>query len=900
MQTFYRRQLEGMGNLFSNAKLTLSLLLFAFSLMPSMVNAQCVVEGGVIYTEDPTTICANDGEADPIDVTVMNSSGQNAAWIITDDAGNILAIPPAPPFDLNGAGAGLCLIWYMRYEDGLTGLATGNNISALNGCYDLSNEIAVDRMTRRGCTDLCEASPAYITTNDPTEICAGDGVGDPITVDVFGGYGDDAAWIITDDLGNILALPPSPPFDLDGAGGGVCEIWYMTNIGDVDNLATAYNLSDLEGCYALSNPITVVRNGVDGGVISTNDPTAICAGDGVGDPIDVDVEGAQGSNAAWLITDEAGNILALPPSPPFDLDGAGPGVCLIWYLRYEDGLTGLAAGNNAADLDGCFDLSNAIAVTRNGVDGGVISTNDPTTICANDGEPDPVHVHVSGSSGSNAAWVITDDLGNILALPAAPPFDLSPAGPGVCLIWYLGYEDGLTGLATGNNTADLAGCYDFSNPIEVIRLVGRDCFCTANGGFISTDDPTEICAGDGIGDPIYVDVAAATGPNTAWIIADDAGNILALPSAPPFDLEGAGPGLCLIYHVSYNDDVTGITTGNTISDIEGCFDLSDPIAVTRNGVDGGMISTNDPTEICTGDGVGDPIDITVSGSYGANGGWIITDDMGTILALPSAPPFDLEGAGAGVCLIWYIRYEDGLMGLSTGNNAFDLEGCFDLSNAIAVTRNGVDGGVISTNDPTTICANDGEADPIHVNVSGSSGSNTAWVITDDLGNILALPVAPPFDLSPAGPGVCLIWYLGYEDGLTGLATGNNTADLDGCFDLSNAITVTRLTGDDCEGSGGSIDDRGRGLAERTSSIGPSLEIFPNPVYNQININYQLTTNEGILSIYSANGRVLFEQTLSDSFDSLNIDLASYPTGYYFVRFKDGVNVVTKRIVKIEK
>jgi hypothetical protein len=511
-------------------------------------------------------------------------------------------------------------------------------------------------------------------------------------------------------------------------------------------------------------------------------------------------------------------------------------------------------------------------------------------------------VSVSGSNGSNAAWVITDDLGNILALPAAPPFDLSPAGPGVCLIWYLRYEDGLTGLAAGNNAADLEGCYDFSNPIEVTRLVGRECFCTANGGFISTDDPTEICAGDGIGDPIYVDVVAATGPNTGWIITDDLGNILALPPAPPFDLEGAGPGLCLIYHVSYDDDVTGIAVGNTTSDIEGCFDLSEPIAVTRNGVNGGTISTNDPTEICAGDGVGDPIDVTVSGSYGANGGWIITDDIGTILALPPAPPFDLEGAGGGVCLIWYIRYEDGLMGLSTGNNAFDLEGCFDLSNAIAVTRNGVDGGTISTNDPTTICAGDGIPDPINVTVSGSEGSNAAWVITDDLGNILALPPSGPFDLEGAGGGVCLIWYLRYEDGLTGLATGNNAADLEGCFDLSNPIAVTRLTGDECEGEGNgeSTGGRGRGLAGTTSDIDQSIEIFPNPVRNQININYQLTTNEGILSIHSANGRVLHEQILSDSVNSLNIDLASYPNGYYFVRFKDGANVVTKRIVKIEK
>ena len=33
-----------------------------------------------------------------------------------------------------------------------------------------------------------------------------------------------------------------------------------------------------------------------------------------------------------------------------DFDGAGAGVCLIWYLRYEDGLEGAEVGENAANL----------------------------------------------------------------------------------------------------------------------------------------------------------------------------------------------------------------------------------------------------------------------------------------------------------------------------------------------------------------------------------------------------------------------------------------------------------------------------------------------------------------------------------------------------------------------
>jgi len=63
------------------------------------------------------------------------------------------------------------------------------------------------------------------------------------------------------------------------------------------------------------------------------------------------------------------------------------------------------------------------------------------------------------------------------------------------------------------------------------------------------------------------------------------------------------------------------------------------------------ISTTDPTRICI-DGVGDPINVTVDVDGGATGAWVITDAAGIILALPAGPPFDLDGAGAGQCLIW--------------------------------------------------------------------------------------------------------------------------------------------------------------------------------------------------------------------------------------------------------
>ncbi len=137
-----------------------------------------------------------------------------------------------------------------------------------------------------------------------------------------------------------------------------------------------------------------------------------------------------------------------------------------------------------------------------------------------------------------------------------------------------------------------------------------------------------------------------------------------------------------------------------------------------------------------------------------------------------------------------------------GENANDLVGCFDLSNPITVVRNEAAGGALSLVDGSTeltICAGDSISDAFEVDLTGAVGENSAWVITDADLNILGLPAMPPFDLEGAGGGVCLVWHLSYFGEITGLEAGANAGDLLGCFDLSNPITVDRLTGEDCTG-----------------------------------------------------------------------------------------------------
>ena len=358
----------------------------------------------------------------------------------------------------------------------------------------------------------------------------------------------------------------------------------------------------------------------------------------------------------------------------------------------------------------------------------------------------------------------------------------------------------------------IASRHDSLEPILSINYSHPDS-CNTLGGVLTTDGVSEVsfCLNDDQSHEISVDLVGNSGSMSTWLITDQAGMILDLPSSPPFSFEDAGDGICVIYHLSFEAGVTGISVGGNISDIQGCFALSTGITVDRSQPEGGNIELSDgSTEltICAGDGESDAFDVVLTGSNGGDmTGWVITDTLGTILGLPAAPPFDLEGAGGGVCLVWHIAYDDGLTGLSVDSNASNLMGCFDLSNPITLIREtegefcvvpcDAEGGSIELSDGSTeltICAGDGESDAFEVVLTGSSGSDTTgWIITDTLGTILGLPAAPPFDLEGAGGGVCLVWHIAYDEGLTGLSVDSNASNLMGCFDLSNPIRVDRVT-----------------------------------------------------------------------------------------------------------
>lgn len=754
---------------------------------PITVIREMIVAGTV--TSPIGNICLATDNA-VVSFSLTGQSGGSGQWLITDSAGILITTSSSPTIDFNTLGAGFYNIYYLNSNGSAAGLTVGQSISNITGCFGLSNAVSVS---------VEDVNPSTISSSLGSNItvCVGDGVSDFVDVTATGGTGSTSAWFITDANGNILSLPAAPPFDFDAAGFGACQIWNV-NYGSITGLAVGQNASNLGGCFALSNPITVNRTSAVGGSLVFPDntiETSICVGDGVPDPLNVILTGNSGDNFQWLITDVNGVILDLPTAPPFDFETAGPGVCLIWNLSYSGNLTGATIGANASGLGGCFDLSNPLTVTRNQVEGGSITTNNGTDVyvCVNDGVDDFIDVTLTGNIGGSR-WIITDASGTIIDLPAGPPFNFETAGIGTCQIWHLSSEGGIGGLAIGENANALSGCIDLSNPITVYReeaVAGT--LVLATGG-----TTTSICSGDGQSDIVDVNLTGNAGSG-AWVITDASGLILDLPGPPPYDFEGVDVGECLIWHLSFAGNVTGATIGANVSNITGCFEFSNPVTVTKLAVDGGTLDTSFGSilSICVGDGVPDPIDVSLTGNVGAVNQWVITDANGIIIDLPSGPPFDFEGTGVGVCLIRNLSYET-VSGAVVGSNIVNLAGCFDLSNTITVNRTSAEGGSLTLLDGTTeatYCIFNNNDVIVDVVLTGNSGDNCEYIITNKDGLIIAKPTSAPFDLTNTGLDECQIYNICYGDGIAGLDIDWPISALQGCFDLSNPIIINKDVAD---------------------------------------------------------------------------------------------------------
>ena len=534
-----------------------------------------------------------DGIPDMVSTIALDASsllGSNRTYVITDDANNILGIPPTLDavrgVDFDAAGVGTCYIYHLVYEDGLAGLEAGANLDNLEGLFDLSNFVVVVRNGLNAGT-LSGGPYTFVVDGTPDMVST-------IALDDTELTGNVQTYVITDDSNNILGIPPTLEtvmgVDFDAAGVGTCYIYHLTYSGEIVGLEGGQNVNDLSGNFALSNFVVVNRIGLNAGTLSGGPYDFVV--DGIPDmvsTITLDDSELTGNTQTYVITDDSKNILGIPPTLDavmgVDFDAAGVGSCYIFHLTYSDEINGLKGGENLADLSGNFALSNFVIVNRNPLNAGVLSGGPYNFVV--DGNPDVVSniaLDDSELNGAKQTYVITDDSKNILGIPptldAVMGVDFDAAGVGSCYIFHVTYAGDLAGLKGGENLNDLSGNFALSNFVVVNRNPLHAGKISGGPFTFKVDGKPDMVSG------ITLDNSKLNGSIQRWVITDDKNTILGLPptleAVEGVDFDEAGVGICLIWHITYEEGLQGLEQGNNLlSGLEGFYAVSNSIRVTR-------------------------------------------------------------------------------------------------------------------------------------------------------------------------------------------------------------------------------------------------------------------------------------------------------------------------------
>ncbi len=768
--------------------------------------------------EDPLgeSVSTADGEqavslcADNAVVNMTNTSSTSAQYyyyVLTDDSGTIIGSvrsSDSQTFSFINIPAGDYSIYGVALTDG-SQPNVGTNITAIENslCGSVSsNFVTVDRMRVE----------AGVLSGGPFNFCIGDGQSDRLADDAItntGAIGDSEQWVVTDVTGTTILALPNRLSDIDFENsdwGDYCLVWNLSYSGSLDQIAVDSLFTCITGCMKRSNFVTINKTRVNGGT-TTGANIEVCTGDNSGSFIPagaITLTDSQGSTNQWVITDVQGTIIGLGDNyRDIDLSSYGVGSFQVWHLSSHGSVTNLTLGNNVDSLEGCVSFSNPTSVTTISCAAPIVGGNlagGPYTFCL-DGQSDFItDLVLTGNTGTINQWVVTDSDMVILGLPTdITSVDFETAGIGRCFIYNLSHSGNLNGLDIGSNlNIDLSGDYALSNSVEVIResIPGT----TISGG------PFSFCVGTGNVDLIQdfeIEVTGSPNASQQWIITDGAGaTILAIANMlEEVNFDELGGGTVLIWQISHQTAVGNLQVGAMVSDLAGCYALSNSIPVENTLVSAGEI-TGGPFYFCVGDGMMDIIpagSVSLAGNIGDNNQWVITDAGGTVII---DMPMNLEGTDydsslPGNCVLWNVTYQGAPpSNLIIGGDFTNLGECLAKSNFITLSKVENTGGTISGG-TMEYCVGDGVSDFIpagSITLTGNMGSNSQWIISDENGIIINLPLMTysVADIDRFEPGICYLTHMSYDGPLTGFSVGERMMDIGGCYELSNSLPIVKI------------------------------------------------------------------------------------------------------------
>ncbi len=803
------------------------------------MHSQCV-GGQVLYSSglDRASLCLEDAQTTGFDVYNTSFAVTKYAYALTDINNQILSLHETNNIRFDNLIEGVYYIYGFSYLGDITAnLGDGVYSSQFStSCWQVSyNRIEVN---------LASPKTNEIRTLDfQTEkfLCLNQGEPDFVSFQNIGEKNTPFTFIVTDDNDRILNVTSNTFADFSNFPTGICRIYGLAYTG---NLLANFGMQISEtlstGCFEVSsNSIEVNRALVNGGDIFTQNFTAFnefVTDDGQSDRLDLTNSGSTLSDYTYVLTDAANNVFRFLDEPTFDFEGLSAGTYRLWGFSYSGDIL-LSEGQSifsGSFSSGCFARSfNAITITARNEGLGpppctatanTIAALTETSICLNAGIEEVV-TDADMLQVIETSLILTDASDIIQVISQSEEIDIFGLPAGAYFISQITHDQAI-GLLVGANTNNLLGCFAISNliPIQILDQDEPACQenenCTLESSVLSVSLET-VCIEDPDNNIITFNVDNLGDEESGILITDSDGIILALSADRIFQIDAVG--VQTYYHINYESTV-GIFGGTAIGDLEGCFALSDGIAIM--GIDNcftepcdispSTLITSDPTSLCTTDESDNNITITANGSNGNEQLFLLTRQGETeIISTQTSGEFTFTSSMSGSFNIYLLDFEEPFQ---VGSDIFELEGCFALSAPILISNledNCMeepsdclnDGGQIVLSSPSGVCGSDGQNDILDIDVLESGGSNRVFLVVNELGQIVNIAAALVVINNPFPAGNYNIYALSYEDFPAGLSVNQSLSDFpDVC--LSNSVQIT-VSNDFCDGSGvrgGSVTD----------------------------------------------------------------------------------------------
>jgi hypothetical protein len=218
-------------------------------------NCSTVNAGSISSAQHSYNFCEGDELADNVSVSYTNKTGPNSRILLIDNA-TIIAIFSGDQSTVNFEGNQSFSTGYFRgiaYENGLTGLAVGQSINNLAGCYALSsNTVFVSMQHNKIGTITMEGATSK-------EVCVSDGKADLTKLTFVGTLSTAAIVAVIDANNNIVSQAFDLP-NLEGTGAGTVR---FVVLGSCDNEGTAIpngtNLNNLPAQVDVSQILSITK-----------------------------------------------------------------------------------------------------------------------------------------------------------------------------------------------------------------------------------------------------------------------------------------------------------------------------------------------------------------------------------------------------------------------------------------------------------------------------------------------------------------------------------------------------------------------------------------------------------------------------------------------------------------